>query len=278
MNSLLRRLCFMRFPHPPSSVAILRRVDGPLPVGESIPAQRQTGRVLASGDGRQFFLSRRERAGVRAGFAESVPEAKPMVGRAVLSAPPAGKRTSSSPRGAVRTPRPTRVLLALLTLITAHCSLITSSQAAPAPFELKDGDRVVFLGDTFIEREQYYGWIELMLTTRFPDRNVTFRNLGWSADTPAGDSRFGLSVLQAGKEPADEGWKMLVKQLEDAKPTVVFVGYGMASSFDGEAGLPKFKADYNRLLDTIEKISPGVRLVLLSPIVHEQLGVVTVGQ
>ncbi|NJM55736.1 MAG: hypothetical protein HC841_07415, partial [Verrucomicrobiae bacterium] len=146
-----------------------------------------------------------------------------------------------------------------------------SARAAdkPAPFELKDGDRVVFLGDTFIEREQYYGWIELMLTTRFPDRNVTFRNLGWSADTPAGDSRFGLSVLQAGKEPKDEGWKMLVKQLEDAKPTVVFVGYGMASSFDGEAGLPKFKADYNRLLDTIEQISPGVRFVLITPINFE---------
>jgi putative heme-binding domain-containing protein len=158
----------------------------------------------------------------------------------------------------------------LLSLVLASLVLGHSAVAAdkPAPFELKDGDRVVFLGDTFIEREQYYGWIELMLTTRFPDRNVTFRNLGWSADTPAGDSRFGLSLLQAGKEPPDEGWKQLVRQLEDAKPTVVFVGYGMASSYDGEAGLPKFKADYNRLLDTIEKISPGVRLVLLSPIRH----------
>jgi len=160
------------------------------------------------------------------------------------------------------------VALALLLLRTEHWILNTS--AAPAqPFELKDGDRVVFLGDTFIEREQYHGWIELMLTTRFPDRNVTFRNLGWSADTPAGDSRFGLSLLQAGKEPPDEGWKQLVKQLEDARPTVVFVGYGMASSFDGEAGLPKFKADYNRLLDTIEKISPGVRVVLITPFQQE---------
>ncbi len=164
------------------------------------------------------------------------------------------------------------LVVALFSLITAHGSLITAAQAAPAPFELKDGDRVVFLGDTFIEREQYYGWIELMLTTRFPDRNVTFRNLGWSADTPAGDSRFGLSLLQAGHEPADEGWKQLVKQLEEVKPTVVFVGYGMASSFDGEAGLPKFKADYNRLLDTVEKISPGVRFVLLGPNRHMKLG------
>src|SRR6185369_6378545 len=97
--------------------------------------------------------------------------------------------------------------------------------AKPAAFELKEGERVVFLGDTLIEREQQFGWIELMLTTSFPERNIKFRNLGWSADTPAGDSRFGLSLLQAGLEPEDEGWKQLVKQLEEAKPTVVILGY-----------------------------------------------------
>lgn len=151
--------------------------------------------------------------------------------------------------------------------------ILTALPAAePARFELRAGDRVVLLGDTFIEREQHSGWIEVMLTSRFADRNVTFRNLGWSADTPAGDSRFGLSLLQAGREPENEGWTQLVKQLEDAKPTVVFVGYGMASSFDGSAGLAKFRADYGRLLDTLEKIAPGVRVVLLAPLPHEALG------
>ena len=138
-----------------------------------------------------------------------------------------------------------------------------------APFELKDGDRVVFLGDTLMEREQHHGWIELMLTTRFPDRNVTFRNLGWSADLPNGESRLGLSLGQAGNDSATEGWTLLQKQIAEAKPTVAFIGYGMAASFAGEAGLPKFKEDYTRLLDTMEKISPGVRFVLLGPIPHE---------
>ncbi len=142
---------------------------------------------------------------------------------------------------------------------------------AAAPFELKDGDRVVFLGDTLIEREQHYGWIELMLTTRFPDRNVTFRNLGWSADLPNGESRLGLSLRQAGVEPEGEAWELLQKQITETKPTVAFIGYGMAASFAGEAGLPKFKEDYNRLLDAIEKISPGCRLVLLTPLAHEEL-------
>lgn len=105
----------------------------------------------------------------------------------------------------------------------------------PGFLPIFDGDRVILLGDAFVEGEQYQGWIEVMLTSRFPDRNVTFRNLGWSGDTPVGDSRFGLSLLQAGREPTDEGWKQLVKQLTEARPTVAFIGYGMASSFDGAA-------------------------------------------
>jgi putative heme-binding domain-containing protein len=146
----------------------------------------------------------------------------------------------------------------------------TVASASPR-FELRDGDRVVFLGDTLMEREQYYGWIELALTTHFPERHITFRNLGWSADTPEGLSRSGLSLLQAGLEPADEGWKQLQEQIKQTQPTVVFLGYGMASSFAGEAGLSKFKTDMNRLMDTLAQISPGVRFVLLSPIRHEKV-------
>jgi len=145
-------------------------------------------------------------------------------------------------------------------------------RAADAPFELKEGDRVVFIGDRLIEAEQESGWIELMLTTRFPDRSVTFRNLGWNGDTPAGESRLGLALIQAGRETPDEGWRQLVRQIEEAKPTVVFLGYGMASSFAGTAGLPVFKEQMTRLLDTVERISPGARMVILSPIAHEALG------
>ena len=161
-------------------------------------------------------------------------------------------------------------LRSLLSICLLSFFALTARAAErPAVFELRDGDRVAFIGDRLIEGEQYEGWLEVMLTTRFADRAITFRNLGWSGDTPAGDARFGLSLLQAGREPADEGWRGLVKQIEDAKPTVVFLGYGMASSFDGAAGVAKFKADYNRLLDTIEQASPGARIVLLSPLRHE---------
>ena len=48
--------------------------------------------------------------------------------------------------------------------LIAFLALTAASAATPAArFELRDGDRVVFLGETLIEREQYHGWIELML-------------------------------------------------------------------------------------------------------------------
>src|SRR6266478_6545309 len=49
-------------------------------------------------------------------------------------------------------------------LVATHLlhSCPTHALANPA-FEFRDGDRVVLLGDTFIEREQLYGYIEQRL-------------------------------------------------------------------------------------------------------------------
>lgn len=133
-------------------------------------------------------------------------------------------------------------------------------------FELRDGDRVVLLGDTFIEREQRYGHIEYLFTTHWPDRNITFRNLGWSADTPEGISR-------AGFDPDEKGWYYLTNQLAAVRPTVIFLGYGMASSFAGEAGLTNFVTGINRIIDTAQQLSgkQPLRWLILSPIAHEKL-------
>ncbi len=127
---------------------------------------------------------------------------------------------------------------------------------AAEPFELKNGDRVVFLGGTFIEREQSYGYIETALTSRFADRDITFRNLGWSGDTVWGEarSRFG---------PPAEGFAHLKQHVEALKPTVLFVNYGLNESFAGTKGLPNFEKGLNTLLDVLDKT--GARIVLITP-------------
>src|SRR5690606_2292292 len=68
--------------------------------------------------------------------------------------------------------------------LAALAVLLSSARAAePATgggLTLVDGDRVVLLGSTFIERAQAHGYLESALTSRFPGVNVKFRNLGWS--------------------------------------------------------------------------------------------------
>ena len=61
-----------------------------------------------------------------------------------------------------------------------------------AEFDFKDGDRVVLVGDTFIARPavRLPGFA---LTIQHPDKNLTFRNLGWSGDTVEGVSRSGFA-------------------------------------------------------------------------------------
>lgn len=137
-------------------------------------------------------------------------------------------------------------------------AIVLPAAAAPR-FEFHEGDRVAFIGDAFAEREQYEGWIELAATTRFADRNVTFRNLGWSGDLPDGASRCGLSLLQAGYEPPDEGWRQLKNQLKTYQPTVLVTGYGMAASLPGGPVPEKFRADFERLLDEAK----GMRVLVL---------------
>lgn len=136
--------------------------------------------------------------------------------------------------------------------------------------QIFDGDRVVLLGDTLIEREQEFGWLETRLYTRFADKKFIVRNLGWSADTPVGASRGRFDFAQP-----EKGFEQIKAQIIAIKPTVVFIGYGMASSFDGEKGVPKFKTELVRLIEMIQQTAgeKRVRFVLLSPIRHEKLPV-----
>ncbi len=143
------------------------------------------------------------------------------------------------------------------------CAPVAARSDQPKSLPLRDGDRIVLVGDTLIERDQRYGYFETFLTISNTDKNLTIRNLGWSGDTVAGLSR-------AGFDPPAAGYKQLVAQILASKPTVLILGYGMADSFDGEAGRPRFVEGLNRLLDAVA--GTKARVVLLSPIAHAKLG------
>ena len=131
------------------------------------------------------------------------------------------------------------------------------------PLVLENGDIVVLLGDTFIERDGNFGYLEAALTAAYSGKALKFRNLGWSGDTPRAESRayFG---------PPAEGFERLTKQLNELKPTVVISCYGAVDAFRGPAGHPDFLQSYRRLLDMIQTTS-GAGVVLMSPPVAQSL-------
>ncbi len=75
--------------------------------------------------------------------------------------------------------------------LPAALALLAIAQPAekPKPFEFKDGDRIVWIGNTLVEREQRYGYWETALLAANADKKITVRNLGWSGDTVFGDAR-----------------------------------------------------------------------------------------
>ncbi|MFD1139556.1 GDSL-type esterase/lipase family protein [Larkinella insperata] len=149
------------------------------------------------------------------------------------------------------------LFLLIVILLNGRVFAQNQPRTASAPFELKDGDRVVFLGNSLFENDFQYGYLELALTTRWPDRFVTFRNLGWTGDNVFGDARSTFT-----NPPT--AYEHLMNQLTQAKPTIVFLGYGGVEAQEGEAGLPRFKEGLTKLLDKIDQL--GAQTVLLSPI------------
>jgi hypothetical protein len=154
-------------------------------------------------------------------------------------------------------------LLALLCGLTPWTSVSARPLPASGPLVLENGDLVVLLGDTFMERDGNYGHLETALTAAFPGKSLRFRNLGWSGDTPRAESRayFG---------PPAEGFERLTKHLNELKPTVVISCYGAVDAFKGAAGQEDFLQAYRRLLDMIQETT-GAGVVLMSPPVAQTL-------
>jgi lysophospholipase L1-like esterase len=129
--------------------------------------------------------------------------------------------------------------LALLTIVTV---------ASAEEFFFKPKDRVLFLGDSITEQYQYSTDIELYLTTRFPDWNLTFINAGIGGDTAqGGKNRFKDHVL------AEE-------------PTAITINFGMNDAGYGafDANRQKQYTEGTEAMLAAAK-AKGIRVGLVSP-------------
>lgn len=131
-----------------------------------------------------------------------------------------------------------RACLGFMSMLLLSASTVMAADAAPV-FELKDGDRVVTLGGTFIEREGQFGFIESVFTTAVPDRKVTFRNLGWNGDTVWSESRGNF-------DPAQVGYGRMLELVQELKPTLIV----MTVRTNRSQGTPVSNRSSNSLKDS----------------------------
>ena len=149
-------------------------------------------------------------------------------------------------------PHQSFAIAVIVTCLAAGSALAEQTEA----FELRDGDRVIMLGSEFIEQDIHHNHLEAALTARWPDRRIAFRNMGWSGDTPAADSRGYF-------KGADEGYKRLIAEIDRIRPTVVFVFYGSVAAYDGPAGIDPFIKKLDHLVTDLKRHARQV--VLVSP-------------
>lgn len=155
-----------------------------------------------------------------------------------------------------------RFATCFLAAATVLACLAPAFAADTPKLELKKGDRIILIGNTLAERMQYYSHFETSLHARFPELELVVHNLGYSADE--------LTLRPRQANFNDHG-----HTLKDEKPDVLIAAFGFNESFAGPAGLAKFKQDLEDFIkaSTTTKYNgnEAPRLVLLSPIAHEDL-------
>jgi lysophospholipase L1-like esterase len=141
--------------------------------------------------------------------------------------------------------------------------ILAQTTSAQTPLlELRKGDTVVFIGNTFAERLQHFNHFETLLMARFAGLQLKVRNLGWSGDT--------LTL-----QPRPLNFGDTAKHLQEQRADVILAFFGFSESFGGEAGLPQFEQDLETYLKTHANAKyngrSAPRLALVSPIAQERL-------
>src|SRR5947207_39848 len=127
---------------------------------------------------------------------------------------------------------------------------------------LNKGDHIAYIGNALADRMQHHGFLETLIYARFPNHDLVFRNLAASGDEVATWHR-------------SENFGSRDEWLAKTKADVILAFYGFNESFKGEAGLDKFKRDFDKFLKDIKSKNysgkDAPRLVVFSPIANEKL-------
>jgi lysophospholipase L1-like esterase len=142
-------------------------------------------------------------------------------------------------------------------IIRVLCAAFTIAVGASGAddFSLKNGDRVVFYGDSITDQRLYTVIAETFVVTRYPKLDATFVHSGWGGDRVTG----------GGGGPIDT---RLLRDVLAYKPTVMTIMLGMNDgeySPESEAVDKKFFDGYRHIVDSVRSAAPGVRITAIRP-------------
>ena len=133
--------------------------------------------------------------------------------------------------------------------------VLSSASRGASDFFLKDGDTVVFYGDSITDRRLYSVFAETFAITRFPKLHLRFVHSGYSGDRVSGG--FGGSIDLR-----------LNRDVIAYKPTVVTILLGMNDGeyepFDAERSR-RFATGYEHIVGTLKSALPGFASHCSSP-------------
>jgi lysophospholipase L1-like esterase len=122
-------------------------------------------------------------------------------------------------------------------------------------FYLKNGDRVVFYGDSITDQRLYTTFVETYIVTRFPKLNVSFVHSGWGGDRVTGGSGGAID-------------RRLQRDVLPYKPTVVTIMLGMNDggykAFDQKV-FDTYTSGYEHIVQSLKRDLPALRLTLIQP-------------
>ncbi len=151
-----------------------------------------------------------------------------------------------------------KIALLITLLLTA-----VFANAAPPEYKPEKGEHIAFVGGSAAERMSLYGNFETLLHSRFPQLELAVRNFARPAD-------------EVGLRQRPNDYTLLDDPLAVFGPDTFICFFGFNESFAGQAGIEKFKADYEKYLDEMTKKygrnGKAPRFVLVSPLAFEDAG------
>jgi lysophospholipase L1-like esterase len=137
------------------------------------------------------------------------------------------------------------------------------SDKQASDFALKDGDRVVFFGDSITEQRLYTTYVEHYVLTHYPNRRVMFINTGWGGDKVVGNECQPCAGVG--------GFARIKRDVIDHKPTVVTLLFGMNdgryNDFD-EATLKAYESGLTSIIREL-KNKTTARIYVMTPTVYD---------